>query len=224
MNNEYVIKATGAKEDKSIIDYEYNISKANQPLEVPLIMQKPELMRGCEVTSLAMLLQYMHIDVDKMELSKMIKYVPFINKNGEKGNMHEGFVGDIKTFDNDGLGVYVEPIIDLAEKYVAPQRIINLTGKNMRDLYDQIDKGHPVWVITNANYRVLSSDEFQTWDTNAGKMQVTYHQHSVVITGYDNNFIYINDPLHPRANRKVNRINFEASWKQMGSQAMTISE
>jgi uncharacterized protein YvpB len=224
INNQHIVKATEEKESKAIINYEDNISKENQGLEVPLIMQEPELARGCEVTSLAMLLQYMNINVDKMELSKMIKYVPFIDEDGQRGNMHEGFVGDMETFDNHGLGVYVEPIIDLAEKYVSSERVINLTGKSMKDLYDQIDQGHPVWVINNWSFQLLSSDAFETWNTKMGEMQVTYDQHSVIITGYDDNFIYINDPLYPEANQKINRINFEEAWKQMGSQAMTIKE
>ncbi len=224
IKNQYDVKATGNKGNKTIINYEDNTSKVNQYLAVPLIMQEPELMRGCEVTSLAMLLQYMNIDVDKMELSEMIKYVPFRDEKDQNGNMHEGFVGDMETFDNPGLGVYVEPIIELAQKYVSHQRIINLTGKSMRDLYDQIDQGHPVWVINNVNFQVLSSNQFKTWNTKIGEMEVTYQQHSVVITGYDDDFVYINDPLYPEVNRKVNSTDFESSWKQMGSQAMTIKE
>lgn len=223
VNDQYVAKATGSKE-KTITAAEKDTFKTKQPLAVPLIMQEPELMRGCEVTSLAMILQYMHIDVDKMKLSKMIKYVPFIDKDGLNGNMHEGFVGDMEDLNNNGLGVYVEPIIDLAKKYVSSERVINLTGKNIRDVYDQIDKGRPVWVINNSNFQLLDSSEFETWNTKAGEMQVTYNQHSVVITGYDDKYIYINDPLYLKANRKINRMDFEKAWEQMGSQAMTIKE
>ena len=57
--------------------------------------------------------------------------------------------------ENDGLGVYVEPIIELAKKYVSSERIVNLTGKNIKDLYDQIDKGHPVWVINNSTFSIV---------------------------------------------------------------------
>ena len=57
-----------------------------------------------------------------------------------------------------------------------------------------------------------------------GTCRFTYDQHSVVITGYDDKYIYINDPLYSEPNRKLNRIDFEKSWEQMGSQAMTIKE
>lgn len=56
---------------------------------VPFIQQLPELDRGCEVTSLAMMLQYAGITVDKMKLANEIKKVDFMN-DGVRGNPNEG--------------------------------------------------------------------------------------------------------------------------------------
>lgn len=64
--------------------------------DVPFIKQLPELPRGCEVTSLAMLLQYKGVQVDKMQLASEIHRVPF-EQNGVRGNPYEGFVGNIYT-------------------------------------------------------------------------------------------------------------------------------
>ncbi|WP_373284201.1 C39 family peptidase [Priestia taiwanensis] len=195
--------------------------KVKHPLDVPLVLQKPELMRGCEVTSLAMVLQYRGIYVDKMDLAQKIKYEPF-QQNGIMGNMHEGFVGDMRTFNEPGLGVFVEPILDVAKRYVDESKIVNLSGKQVEQLYETIDMGSPVWVLTNALFKELPDNQYKTWNTNQGKMKVTYQQHSVVVTGYDENYVYINDPLKKDKNRKMDRRNFETAWIQMGRQAMTI--
>lgn len=69
-------------------------------VDVPHIQQMPELPRGCEVTSLAMLLQYAGVSVDKMTLASEITTIPFRDSNGLRGNPNDGFVGDIYSFDN----------------------------------------------------------------------------------------------------------------------------
>lgn len=163
-------------------------------LDVPLVLQKPDLMRGCEVTSLTMMLQFVEIQVDKMELAQKIKYESF-EKNGLKGNMHQGFVGDMYSFDKPGLGVYVEPILEIAKLFVPDERIINLSNKEPEHLYKTIDKGFPVWVLTNALFKELPDSQFHSWNTDVGEMKVTYQQHSVVITAYDEDYVYVNDPL-----------------------------
>jgi len=186
--------------------------------DVPLIKQKPELPRGCEVTSLTMLLQYAGVQVDKMELANNIHKVPF-ERHGLRGDLNEGFVGDMYSFSNPGLGVYIPPLMDLGNQYL-PDQMINLTGSPMEELYHQIDQGRPVLIIINALFRPLDEDQFQYWDTENGQIRVTYQEHSVLIIGYDEDYVYINDPLVRHT--KLDRYNFERAWKQMGSQALTI--
>ncbi|MEC1968338.1 C39 family peptidase [Bacillus cereus] len=210
--NEVVVENVPIEQEKEIV----------RPLDVPLILQKPELMRGCEVTSLAMVLQFSGVPVNKMELASKIMHVPF-QSNGLKGNMQKGFIGDMATFDKPGLGVYVKPILELAKLYVPDEKVMDLSRKEPEQIYEVIDRGLPVWVLTNARFKLLPDDQFYTWRTDTGEMKVTYHQHSVVVTDYDEQYVYINDPLKTNKHRAINRKDFEQSWIQMGRQAMTVS-
>ena len=187
-------------------------------LDVPLLnqMDKPLLYNGCEVTSLAMVLNYNGIKVTKNELAKNIKTVPLNYSNGKKGNPNAGFVGDMAH--GPGLGVYNGPVFELAQKY-AGNKAVNLTGSPFTDLLKKISQGHPVWIITTTNFAPVSV--FQTWDTPQGKIDITFSEHSVVITGYDENNIYINDPYGTK-NKKLDRDNFIKAWEQMGKQAIVI--
>jgi uncharacterized protein YvpB len=191
---------------------------------VPLIMQKPELDRGCEVTSLAMLLQHAGVEVDKMELAEKIKKVdtPYKKENGKVyyGNPNDGFVGDIYTFDKMGYGVYHEPVAELAEQYL-PGQIRDMTGGTFQDVLEKVERGKPVWIITNADFKALPDNEFRTWNTPSGQVQITWKEHSVLITGFDKDYIYVNDPLYNKKNHRLPQKNFIDAWKQMGSQAIT---
>ena len=188
--------------------------------EVPFIRQLPELPRGCEVTSLTMLLQHKGVQVDKMQLASEIHRVPF-KQDGLHGNPYEGFVGNIYTKAEPGYGVYNQPIFNLAEKYV-PEKVINLTGRDVQDLYKVISSGSPVWVIINTTFKPLAESSFETWNTSSGKVKITYYEHSVVVIGYDQNFVYVNDPLANNPRKAVPRAEFEKAWEQMGKQAITI--
>jgi uncharacterized protein YvpB len=192
--------------------------------DVPLIQQMPELNRGCEVTSLSMLLQHAGIDVGKMELAKKIKKdpTPYKNKNGVYyyGNPNKGFVGDIYTFDKMGYGVYHGPVTELAEEYL-PGKIEDMSGGSFEKVLSKVKKGKPVWIIINSKFKALSESEFKTWNTPDGQVKITWKEHSVVITGFDKTHIYFNDPLSTEKNRKMPINHFKDAWEQMGSQAIT---
>ncbi|MCQ6281507.1 C39 family peptidase [Bacillus sp. EB600] len=189
-------------------------------LDIPLINQldPPGLYNGCEVTSLAMILNYNGYTVTKNELASKIKTVPLNYKNGLKGNPNEGFVGDM--VDGPGYGAYNGPIYDLAKEY-AGDNVVNLTSSPFTDLLKQVSGGQPVWVITTTSFSPVSG--FEKWSTPQGTIEITFSEHSAVITGYDENFIYVNDP-YGHKNRKLDRDNFEKAWEQMGSQAIVIEE
>ncbi|KAB7666808.1 C39 family peptidase [Bacillus sp. B1-b2] len=195
-------------------------------LDAPIINQLPELPRGCEVTSLAMLLQYAGIDVDKMTLAEEVEKdtTPY-SKNGNQiyyGNPNDGFIGDMYSLNGPGLGVYHTPIAELAEVYL-PGSIVDFTGSDFEEIKKQLSNNNPVWVITNSKFKKLSDDQFRTWNTPSGEIQITYSEHSVLITGYDQDYVYFNDPLTGEKNKKAPIADFEESWVQMGSQAITIN-
>ncbi|MEH7252664.1 C39 family peptidase [Neobacillus niacini] len=190
-------------------------------LDVPLIKQfdHPHLYKGCEVTSLAMILTHHGLQVTKNELAQKIQTVPLEYPNKKKGNPHVGFVGDMA--DGPGLSVYNEPIFDLAKEYVG-EKAVNLTNSPFEDLLRKVGRGIPVWVLIPSKYTPGSS-YYEKWDTLQGTIYVTFNIHSVVITGYDHNFIYFNDPFGAK-NRKVDRKNFILAWEEMGSQAVAIEK
>lgn len=204
-------KNNQVKEDKIIID------------GVPHISQLPELQRGCEVTSLTMLLQSQGIAADKITLAKQIHKLPFRDANYVRSNPYDGFVGDIYTFSKSGYGVYHGPVAKLAEEYL-PGKINDVTGQTIESVYSLIDSGSPVWVITNSTFAPLPESEFTVWDTNTGKVKITYSEHSVLIVGYDGQSVYINDPLADSGYKTVPRIAFEQAWVQMGSQAIGVKK
>lgn len=166
-----------------------------------------------------MLLQYAGASVDKMELANEIPKVAF-SKGGVRGNPNEGFVGNIYTFSESGYGVYHEPLFQLASKYLS-NKAVDLTGENINKIYENVKEWAPVVMITNATYAPLDEGEFDTWETDAGKVSITYNEHCVLLVGYDSESVYIHDPLSDTPNVSVPRENFEQAWVQMGSQAIS---
>jgi uncharacterized protein YvpB len=194
--------------------------QAGKILDVPLItqMSAPQLYNGCEVTSLAMILNYNGYHVTKNELANNIARVPLTYQSGLKGNPNVGFVGNMEV--GPGYAVYNGPIYNLAKKY-AGDEVVNLTNHPFTDLLARVDQGEPIWVITTSSFAPVS--DFKTWNTPQGTVRITFSEHSVVITGYDANYIYINNP-YGQKNQRVSRSSFEKAWVQMGSQAIVVEK
>lgn len=191
-------------------------------LDVPLLnqMDAPPLFNGCEVTSLAMLLNYAGNPVTKNQLADAIPTLPLYDAEGNYGDPYEGFVGDIYG-NTVGYSVYHTAIADLALNYLADgQSLIDLTDQDFENLLQQLLEGNPVWVITTVP--MTATADLEEWQTLNGPVTISWNVHSVVMTGFDTEFIYVNDPYGEK-DKQVNRQDFEEAWLQMGSQAITIA-
>ncbi|MHC5248094.1 C39 family peptidase [Enterococcus sp. LJL90] len=191
---------------------------------VPLINQldSPRLRNGCEVTSLAMMLNYYNIEVSKNELADALPSVAYQDEEGYYGDPNEGFVGDITGDIGAGYFVYHEPIFNLAQNYLTEDlTAIDFTGSDFSKVQYFLSTGSPVWAITTTNY--AATNDLETWETVNGPVEISMSEHCVVLIGYDEEYVYLNDP-YGNENYQTSLTDFVASWEQFGSQAIAITE
>ncbi len=190
-------------------------------LDVPLLNQldPPTLLLGCEVTSLAMILQYNGVTITKNELADKLPVVPIYYEDGLQGNPNEGFVGDVTGADY-GFCVYHGPIAALASDYIPAARVEDISGQDFDSVIAALDRGYPVWVVTTTSF--LPDDELEEWQTPTGPVNISYIMHSVVVVGYDADNLYINNP-YGQKDQEIERLDFMLAWEQMGKQAVYIT-
>ncbi|MGN0600244.1 MAG: C39 family peptidase [Oscillospiraceae bacterium] len=193
-------------------------------LSVKMILQNPELPTGCEITSLAMLLDYIGFKADKLLLAD--KYL-------EKGKYRAAdpnkvFVGDPKsTF---AYGCYSDVIVNAAEKFLKEKdskniwKVRNITGCNANSLYSAVGSGNPVVVWATMNMKApRKGAEWTIAETNE-KYVWTAGEHCLLLTGYDSKakLVYVNDPL--KGEVTYDQSDFEKRFVQMGRNAVIITK
>jgi uncharacterized protein YvpB len=154
-------------------------------LEVPLIMQLPELPTGCEATATAMMLQYAGSPLTKFDVAIEMPY---------DSDPSEGFVGN--PFTEDGFTIYPQALMPLV--YAQLGSAVDLTGATLADLRDFLRAGRPVccWIADDRGY-----------------------VHCVVVTGYENDAFYLNDPLE--GYRTLIASEFEHLWANNARRALS---
>ncbi|GGA65837.1 hypothetical protein GCM10008025_07060 [Ornithinibacillus halotolerans] len=200
------------------------VTKMNLPFET--VMQVPELPNGCEVTSLTAVLNYYGYEIKKTVLSdKFLPKIPFEVKDGilYGADPNKAYAGDPRS-KNQGFYSYVAPIMETANRYFAsndgPHVPVDLTGSNPEELLHYIRKGIPVIIWTTINqqeplfnysWNVVGTDE---------KIDIIRNSHTVVLTGYSEDEVFVMDPL--KGNVSYPKDRFFEIYKNAGSHAMII--
>lgn len=201
-------------------------------LRVPAQSQLPALPNGCEVTSLSMLFTAVGHPVDKLTLAAQQptnSTQPVFRPRGHLfsdilrwGDPDDGFVGAVAGHQHGvGYGIYHRPLTKLAD-HILPGRTIDLTGRPFNDVLAQVANGTPV--VTWVTSLFKPTDDWVTWAGPHGPVHATQYEHAVLLVGYDQHHVYVNNPLTGIAGQQLDRASFANAWNQLGEQALTITK
>lgn len=171
-------------------------------IKVPYIDQTEEWPTGCESVSAVMLLQYLGVDISvKQFVEQYLEKAPIFENEGKLygGDPWKRFVGD--PADDRSMGCYAPVIKKALEKVPGePGKLwepVDLTGVPMETLLrEYIDNDMPVifWAsidlketYAGPEWIVADTGELFEWRSN---------EHCMLLTGYDKENYYFNDPWH----------------------------
>lgn len=125
-------------------------------IDVPVIYNEPELPTGSEVTSLAMVLNYLGFDADKQVLAK--SFLPCAERG--EATFSQAFIGS--PFESDGMGCFAPVIAETAQRYLSSQgsgRTVKvLNADSFDDVLLRVASGHPVIVWVNSNLELRQEE------------------------------------------------------------------
>lgn len=192
----------------------------------PEVLQKPELPKGCEITSLTMVLNYYGYDIDKMELSE--RYLPKARENlhqGEDGrligtDLNHYFIGDPKGNGHVcGSGAIVTAANNYLEEQGSDRWAIDQNGATPEKLYQLVCHGIPVivWVTIDMADRRQATG----WYTEAGDyVDWSTNDHTAVLVGYTEKTVKIADPLEGLV--EYDKDKFEAAFESRSRQCVIL--
>lgn len=196
-------------------------------LNVPQILQCPELPNGCEITSLCQVLRYFGFDADKCELAD--EYLP-------RSDKWYGADPDIEYMGNPHLddsseesGYYCFPgaIVTAAERYLSvfdrdnQFEAVDISGTSPEMLLEYLEEGIPVVFWASLHFEDIAPDESKSYDMLGGRRHAMYHGlHCMTLSGFDGADVLITDPLD--LNSAVPFKLFVRVYNQMECRAMII--
>ncbi|MDD6194390.1 MAG: C39 family peptidase [Lachnospiraceae bacterium] len=160
-------------------------------LDVPMVYQRPELPTGCEITSLAMVLNYYGYDIDKCSLSD-----EYLDKGPTfETNPYHAFMGEPRSVHS--YGCYAPVIVNAAKKYLSTVGnellVYDMSGSDFEDFLPYLNKGIPVivWETIGMKESYCSS----SFTVNGETVEGITNEHCMVLIGYDQDHYIMADPL-----------------------------
>lgn len=184
----------------------------------PTYSQFPNYPNGCETIALYLMLKYYGVTVSPETLVNNLRKgdgVHWENNIRYGGDPEIEFVGDPR--DQHGYGCYQKPIINLGSKYKSG--MVDYTGHSLNQVLELVRSGKPVqvWVSINLKNTSVCAD----WIHKASGKKINWicNLHSVVIVGFDDNYIYVSDP-YTGSIKKYGKSQFQKMYNLFGKRAI----
>lgn len=184
----------------------------------PTYSQFPNYPNGCETVALYLMLKYYGVNVSPETLVNNLKKGDGVHwENGIRygGDPEIEFVGDPR--DAHGYGVYQKPIINLASKYKSG--MVDYTGHSLNQVLELVRSGKPVQVWVSINLKNTSVCANWTHKASGKTINWICNLHSVVIVGFNDNYVYVSDP-YTGSIKKYGRTQFQKMYNLFGKRAI----
>lgn len=184
----------------------------------PTYSQFPNYPNGCETVALYLMLKYYGVNVSPETLVNNLKKGDGVHwENGIRygGDPEIEFVGDPR--DAHGYGVYQKPIINLASKYKSG--MTDYTGHSLSQVLELVRSGKPVQVWVSINLKNTSVCANWTHKASGKTINWICNLHSVVIVGFNDNYVYVSDP-YTGSIKKYGRTQFQKMYNLFGKRAI----
>ena len=228
-----VITAT-AFNGKKVSCSVFVMPKSKKITNVPLVNQN-KLPTGCETCSATMMLKFYGYSVSETAFAD--NYLVKRNLTASNGILYgpdpnSAFIGN--PYYSNGFGVYAPAMAKFMNNYFADNKNKHkarlLEGKSLDMLCaEYISNGQPVMVWATINMR--GSYKTSSWIVNYADENAKYpkgstytwtaNEHCLVLTGYDSEYYYFNDPW-TNERTKYSRSLVETRYAELGKQAIAV--
>lgn len=200
-------------------------SRVEQELDVPVVMQNPELPNGCEITSLTAVLNYYGMNVSKLEMAD--KYLPkqdFRTVNGKRYGPNPALAYAGNPREQHGMYVFVAPIVKAAEAVIADKQsnlhVTDMSGKSKDEILKLVQDGIPVVVWVTLDLSPPKHNKGWIYEGETVQREGYSNLHAVVLTGHMDNKVVAMDPL--KGHVTYNEDQFFKSYEELGAQAVAV--
>ncbi len=197
-------------------------------LKVENILQNPEMPNGCEAVSLTVLFNHLgfqttgrdlfdqYFDKEDFTYGRAAAYGPD-PEYAYPGVPYEG-----------GLGFYCFPgaVVKAANRYLAGQPgdyyAFDTTGMGEDGIFTALDEGNPVivWITRDGEAPRYNKKFVWTIDNTDENYRPYANLHVLVATGYDDEYVYLADPLGNY--EKMERPLFFTLHRQLGMRSVLV--
>lgn len=206
---------------------------------VPFISQNNGYPSGCESISTTMLLNYFNYDISPETFIDGYLHTDYLRESDDGTAVvgpdpYTAFIGT--PYDESSLGCYPPVVVDAMNKIFdetnSDNKAVDTTGMSLDELIDTyIVQDEPVlvwstmylwdafvtdsWIVEGASEESPYKDgDLYEWIAN---------EHCLVLTGYDKDYYYFNDPLYNNAKIQYEKTAFEQRFEEIGRCSAAIN-
>ena len=210
----------------------YIMPQSKKISNVPLIGQS-KLPTGCETCSATMLLNFYGYKISETTFAdKYLVKKPFGYSNGSYTgpDPNSAFVGT--PYSSNSYGAYAPIMAKCMNKYLSDKsyKAVEISGKSLEYLSGKyVAQGQPIMIWATIN--MLPSFKTTTWrvnytDENAKYKLGSYYtwtagEHCLLLTGYDKDYYYFNDPW-TNARTRYSKSVVNSRYAELGKQAVIM--